>query len=100
MTVIPQRDLEALLAITAWTAREHAGTLPSALLMPAMDVMSRYEVRLEAPPSPPDQITVRTSDFAALLAAAALAVTGEPASPQLREAAGDVLARHGIRLTP
>lgn len=96
---IPLGDLEALLAIAAWTAREHAGTLPAALLEPAMHVLARYDVHLEeAPQSAPDQITVATSDFGALLAASALVVTGEPPAPELRESVGDVLARHGVRL--
>lgn len=44
---IPRSDLEALLAIAAWAAREHGDTLPEALLVPAGDVLARYDVRLE-----------------------------------------------------
>jgi hypothetical protein len=44
---IPCRDLETLLAIAAWTAREHGDTLPDALLVPAGDVLARYDVHLE-----------------------------------------------------
>ena len=44
---IPRTDLAALLAIAAWTAREHGDTLPEALLIPAGDVLARYDVHLE-----------------------------------------------------
>ena len=46
---IPCADLEALLAIAAWTAREHGDTLPEALLIPAGDVLAKYDVHLETP---------------------------------------------------
>jgi hypothetical protein len=45
--MIPYTDLSALLAITAWAAREHGDTLPDALLAPAGDVLARYDVHLE-----------------------------------------------------
>ena len=44
---ILRTDLEALLAIAAWTGREHGDTLPDALLLPAGDVLARYDVHLE-----------------------------------------------------
>ena len=45
--MIRQMDLAALLAITAWAAREHGDTLPEALLDPAGDVLARYDAKLE-----------------------------------------------------
>ena len=44
---IPRMDLAVLLAVTAWAGREHGDTLPDALLLPAGDVLARYDVHLE-----------------------------------------------------
>ena len=44
---ILRTDLEALLALAAWAGREHGDTLPEALLLPAGDVLARYDVHLE-----------------------------------------------------
>ena len=49
MVLIPRTDLDALLAIAAWTAREHGDTLPDALLVPAGDVLAKYDVHMETP---------------------------------------------------
>jgi hypothetical protein len=49
---IPCGDLEALLAIAAWAAREHGDSLPEALLVPAGDVLARYDVHLDCAPLP------------------------------------------------
>ena len=45
--MIRHSDLSALLAIAAWAAREHADSLPEALLVPAVEVLARYDVRLD-----------------------------------------------------
>jgi len=45
--LVRRGDLAALLAIAAWAAREHGDTLPEALVIPAGDVLARYDARLE-----------------------------------------------------
>jgi hypothetical protein len=47
---IPPSDLEVLLAIAAWSAREHADALPAALVHPAHDLLARYDVHVEVTP--------------------------------------------------
>jgi hypothetical protein len=51
---IPRGDLEALLAIAAWAAREHGDSLPGALLVPAGDVLARYDAQVTAWPPAED----------------------------------------------
>jgi hypothetical protein len=48
--LITHSDLSALLAIAAWAAREHGDALPEALLIPAGDVLARYDVHLDGEP--------------------------------------------------